>query len=290
MNNPSEAQMRKLLEAKASLYLAILGLDNEWLANSAQDMALMELLMKDTQIQEHLGKELNRRTQAVTAVDGGMPMASGSWVVSFEPDERLVRGTILAVKPGRQDDVGDVLVAKKEAGVSSFAVDLDGETGKMRFTILKGTAILTSLTPQDDPVEEKSMAPTRDRMQFLGESMIVYDGDKCFGYLMHFEGRGVFSAELGKVDVTPEEARINNEAYEKAEIEGLDKNCHIGMCGRFYLSNPKGGTPSVRTFLGTVVSSSVQIKGRKITFQRGDMSFMGVKQKDSDLFDFQRIG
>jgi len=137
--------------------------------------------------------------------------------------------------------------------------------------------------------EEAPNVPSRDQMQFVGESMIVYekDGGMCIlGYLMNFEGRGVFSPD-GKVDVTPEEAEIHNQAFSKAEIDGLDKNCEIGLGGQFYLIDRRG-KPTVQTFIGAVVSDDVSIKGNKVSFVRKGKCFAGKLDPDSDLFYFTR--
>ncbi len=67
------------------------------------------------------------------------------------------------------------------------------------------------------------------------------DKEQCLGYLMHFQGHGVYEPTFGKVDVTPSEADAHNAALSGAEIQGLDANCRIGMGGTFYMGATGGG-------------------------------------------------
>ena len=113
------------------------------------------------------------------------------------------------------------------------------------------------------------------------------DQEQCLGYLMHFKGHGVYEPTFGKVDVTPQEADAHNAALSAAEIEGLDRNCGIGMGGTLYLG-ASGGRSAVRTFIGTVVTEDVTVKGDGVTFRRGGMTFRGRK-RDDDLLFFKRV-
>ena len=115
------------------------------------------------------------------------------------------------------------------------------------------------------------------------------DGDKeqCLGYLMYFEGHGVYEPTFGRVDVTSQEADAHNAALSKAEIEGLDANCRVGMGGAFYLGESGGGLV-VRTFIGTLVTEDVTTRGRTIVFRRGGMTFKG-RRRDDDLLFFKRV-
>jgi hypothetical protein len=76
-------------------------------------------------------------------------------------------------------------------------------------------------------------------------SLMTYDDHgvkRCLGYMFEFHGRGVFEPNFGKLDVTPEEARVHNQLLSQAEIEGLDKNCTVGLGGMFYTSKEDGHT------------------------------------------------
>jgi hypothetical protein len=123
-------------------------------------------------------------------------------------------------------------------------------------------------------------------------SLITYlseggDKEQCLGYLMHFEGHGVYEPTFGRVDVTPQEADAHNAALSRAEIEGLDNNCRIGMGGAFYLG-ASNGKSTVRTFIGDIVAEDVAVKGDGVTFHRKGMTFRGRKRDDELLF-FKRV-
>ena len=45
---------------------------------------------------------------------------------------------------------------------------------------------------------------------------------------------------------------------------------------------------AVRTFIGTVVTEDVTVKGDGVTFRRGGMTFRGRK-RDDDLLFFKRV-
>ena len=113
------------------------------------------------------------------------------------------------------------------------------------------------------------------------------DQEQCLGYLMHFEGHGVYEPTLGRVDVTPQEADAHNAALSQAQIEGLDANCRVGMGGAFYLGQ-QGGRFIVRTFIGDLVTQDVKASGRTMTFRRGGMTFKG-RRRDDDLLFFKRV-
>ena len=113
------------------------------------------------------------------------------------------------------------------------------------------------------------------------------DKEQCLGYLMYFQGHGVYEPSLGKVDVTPSEAEAHNAALSGAEIQGLDANCRIGMGGTFYMG-ASGSKPAVRTFIGAVVTEDVAVKGQNVTFHRKGMTFKGHKRND-DLLFFERV-
>ena len=122
-------------------------------------------------------------------------------------------------------------------------------------------------------------------------SLLTYreDGcERCFGYLFHFPGHGVFEPTFGKLDVSPDEANTHNQLLSRAEIEGLDSNCAVGLGGMFYVRKAERRT-IVATWLGTEVSRDVQIHGAVLTFRRKSMTFRGRLRKDQDCFCFKRI-
>lgn len=132
--------------------------------------------------------------------------------------------------------------------------------------------------------------PTKTQPELMNKGSLITTKDpdvreRCLGYLMAFEGKGVYEPSLGRVEVTKEEADIHNACLSRAEIEGLDKNCAVGMYGMFY-ANREART--VKTFSGDLVSAKVQINGASLTFERNGMTFRGRLGKD-DLFRFRRI-
>ena len=124
-----------------------------------------------------------------------------------------------------------------------------------------------------------------------GGSLMTYQdkgADRCFGYMFHFPGHGVFEPTFGKLEVTPEEAKTHNDLLSQAEIEGLDNNCAVGLGGMFYTRKENGHT-NVATWMGEIVSREVLINGMTITFDRKGMTFRGRLRKDEDCFCFKRI-
>lgn len=122
-------------------------------------------------------------------------------------------------------------------------------------------------------------------------SLLTYQDnghERCFGYLFEFPEHGIYEPTFGKLDVTSEEARTHNQLLSQAEIEGLDKNCAVGMGGTFYTKKVNGHAVVI-TWLGTEVSWDVRLRGDVLTFQRKGMSFRGHLRKDEDCFGFKRI-
>lgn len=112
--------------------------------------------------------------------------------------------------------------------------------------------------------------------------------ERCLGYLMDFPGHGVYEPTFGKVEVTPEEARLHNQLLSRAEIEGLDRNCAVGLGGMFY-TRKAGGSTIVVTWLGEEVSREVRVHGQVLSFTRKGMNFRGRLRRDQDGFAFERI-
>lgn len=127
------------------------------------------------------------------------------------------------------------------------------------------------------------------KFNFNGGMITIEGTSNCLGYLMNFEGHGVFDASIGKVDVTPEQAEKHNKVLDEAMLKGLDETCKVGQYGTFYWT--KNGVHGVTTFLGTVVAPrcDCQLKGNSITFTRKGRTFRGRLQKDADCFNFKRI-
>jgi hypothetical protein len=140
-------------------------------------------------------------------------------------------------------------------------------------------------------MSKKAKAPERSQLKFLGESIIVFGNEnQCLGDLMHFQGHGTFDPYYGRVDVTKEEAEIHNKAFGQARLEGLDKNCKVGQGSSAYLTRNKGTQRcEVTDFVGTVISTDVNISTTTITFRRKGMTFRGKMRKDSDNFNYRRV-
>jgi hypothetical protein len=108
--------------------------------------------------------------------------------------------------------------------------------------------------------------------------------ETCLGYLMNFNGRGIYSPD-GKIEITSADAEAHNKALSQAEIDGLD-TCEIGQHGTLYWS-PSGG---IHTWIGTRVTGyDCNRRQTHITFRRNGKVFTGRIQKDSDCFNFRRI-
>lgn len=93
--------------------------------------------------------------------------------------------------------------------------------------------------------------------------LITYqEGDDtfCLGYLFDSKDHGIYDANIGKVDVTPEQAQAHNKVYDQALVKGLE-NCPIGQGTHFYV---KDGV--VSTWLGTVIGKGTLKAGTKATY------------------------
>lgn len=131
--------------------------------------------------------------------------------------------------------------------------------------------------------------PKTIELENLGSLITIKGTDNCLGNLMDLKGRGVFDAEYGRVEVTPEQAEAHNKALEEAMLKGLDENCQVGQGGTFYLHKRPSGSYDVRTFDGTIVSSDCSVSGNRLTFRRKGKTFRGTVRKQDDLFNFRRI-
>lgn len=138
----------------------------------------------------------------------------------------------------------------------------------------------------------RSKPPEVIQILHRGSLMTVADADaqtenkeRCLGFLMHFEGKGVFEPYFGLIEVTPEEADIHNKLLSDGLIKGLDENCEVGMCGDFYLD---AKSREIHTFIGTVVGT-VEISGSSVTMHRKGRVFRGRIRKHEDCITLKRV-
>ena len=122
-------------------------------------------------------------------------------------------------------------------------------------------------------------------------SLMTYqdnDRERCFGYMLHFPGHGVYEPTFGRLDVSPAEAQTHNYLPSQAELEGLDSNCAVGLGGMFYTRKAEGRTVVV-TWIGQQVSQAVEIKASVLTFRRNGMKFRGRLREQEDCLWFKRV-
>lgn len=121
-----------------------------------------------------------------------------------------------------------------------------------------------------------------------GSLITIANSNNCLGYLMPFDGHGVYDAQYGRVDVTPEEANKHNTCLSEAELKGLDENCKVGQMGTFFFDRNK---QVVHTWVGVNVADKVNYipGGKVVNFMRKGKQFRGMLRKDEDCFNFKRI-
>jgi hypothetical protein len=116
--------------------------------------------------------------------------------------------------------------------------------------------------------------------------LLTYESEgvnRCLGYLMHFPEHGVYDAELGKIEVTPEVAQRHNQVFDGIMVKGLDESCAVGQGGQFYV---KGNT--VKTWLGTVLAEAKKVR-TTLTFARNGKMFTGKVSKGEETAFFERV-
>jgi hypothetical protein len=90
-------------------------------------------------------------------------------------------------------------------------------------------------------------------------SLITFQNEQgateCLGSLVHFPFHGVFDPTYGRVDVDPKYVDAHNKAFVAALIEGLS-NAKVGQSGTFYAVKNSGDGYTIKTFTGTIVTSS----------------------------------
>jgi hypothetical protein len=110
----------------------------------------------------------------------------------------------------------------------------------------------------------------------------------CLGFLFVHHGNA-YDAEYGRIDgVTEEEAVAHNLALDRALIDGLDNNCPVGKGSDFYLKGESRITPTVSTWIGTIVGTAMIAEGTKQTYvmKRKGMTFRGSLHKRDDQYIF----
>ena len=122
------------------------------------------------------------------------------------------------------------------------------------------------------------------------------DDGACLGFLIHFPGKGVFDADRGKVEVSPEDATFHNTLLSKALIEGFHKNCDVGQGNYFFAGERISDVPSergweIKTWIGEVVATVDQVRkvGRVFTITIGDKLYRGTQKPDADCIFVERI-
>ncbi len=126
---------------------------------------------------------------------------------------------------------------------------------------------------------------TEEDLEHVGRSIITLKEhpERCLGDLFHAEGKGTFCPNYGRVPVSKEAADVHNKALDQARVEGLDKNCKVGMTGMFYWDGK-----NVNTFLGTQVNEGFVVMSgnvrKTVYFTRKEMKFKGILRKDANLF------
>ena len=129
---------------------------------------------------------------------------------------------------------------------------------------------------------------TREDLENIGSLITIKGTNTCLGDLMHFAGHGTYDPDHGLVPVSKEEADTHNKLLDEARLNGLDRNCEVGQ-GSFFYFTGKAPDRNVTTFVGTVVSTDVRVKGQSITFVRKGKTFRGRLSKNFDSFNFRRV-
>ncbi len=132
------------------------------------------------------------------------------------------------------------------------------------------------------------MPTAQTELDFTDGFITIKGTDRCLGYLMHFPGHGTFDADLGRVDVTKEQADLHNKLFDEANIKGLD-NCEKGQGGWFYAYPVSGRTWVVKTFMGTVVSDICNMSGRTLRMSRKGRAYIGTPRKGQELIWIEKI-
>jgi hypothetical protein len=141
-------------------------------------------------------------------------------------------------------------------------------------------------------------------LENLGSLITIKGTDSCLGYLMWFDGKGIYcpsNGEVSRFGVTKEHADAHNKALDEALLRGLDENCQIGQRGTFYLTVGPNKLSRVTTFCGTLVSDRVSVRKttqfhrrlgtyrHTVTFHRGGKVYRGSTNGFNQLLNFKRI-
>lgn len=143
---------------------------------------------------------------------------------------------------------------------------------------------------EEQNVSPAIRAPKQDIAINNDGGFLTYNrnGDEtCIGYLLYSEGHGAYDVDLGLLTgITAQAADEHNRLFDRANLDGLD-NCSIDQTGLFYWSP---GDKQVKTFLGTIVSESVEIHhGTSVNFTRKGRIYHGHVPVLGGLALFARI-
>lgn len=119
-----------------------------------------------------------------------------------------------------------------------------------------------------------------------GLVVLATNPSRVCGYLLELQGK-VFDADLGRVEVTPEQAKEHNRVFDEMIVDGLAK-CPIGKGNTFYHQEHEG-THQVITWWGTMIDPRARVAGQTITFQYRGMIFRGRLGREHECFNFRRI-
>lgn len=102
-------------------------------------------------------------------------------------------------------------------------------------------------------------------------------------YIFCAEGKGCFEPDLGKVEVTLEEAEKHNTLLAEAEVKGLDEMCAIGQGRTFYVRNG-----IATTWTGLSVGPVEKFGAKRLKLTRNGRVFIGIPHKNEDAVFFER--
>jgi len=119
------------------------------------------------------------------------------------------------------------------------------------------------------------------------------------GSLIYFPQHGVYCASAGRLNgITEEQVTAHNAAFDKANIEGLDK-CQIGQMGMFYYKPTSQSFSSdilVKTFTGIEVGRASRVgqvkrskKHRTYLMVRNEQNFVVFANTSDETCSVRKI-